>query len=127
MKYVSLKIVVVALAVHMFCLDVVEGADKWLSVETKNFLLVGNASESQIRRVGRTLEQFREGFATIFPAVRNQSPIGTTVMVFKDDSAFKPFKPLYEGKPADIGGYFQSARDVNFIALTGDIRTPRII
>jgi len=127
MKYVLLKIVVAALAVHMFCVDVVEAADKWLSVETKNFLLVGNASESQIRRVGRTLEQFREGFATIFPAVKNQSPIGTTIVVFKDDGSFKPFKPLYEGKPANIAGYFQSSRDVNFIALTGDVRTPRII
>src|SRR5262245_5260630 len=115
MKYVSLKILVVALAVHVFCVDVVEAADKWLSVESKNFLLVGNASEAQIRRVGRTLEQFREGFATIFPAVKNQSPIGTTIVVFKDDTSFKPFKPLYEGKPANLSGYFQSARDVNFI------------
>src|SRR5262245_28342278 len=115
MKYVALKVVVVALAGNFLFTSAAEAADKWLSVETKNFLLVGNSSESQIRRVGRTLEQFREGFATIFPAVRNQSPIGTTVVVFKDDTSFKPFKPLYEGKPANLSGYFQSARDVNFI------------
>src|SRR5262245_25511956 len=34
-------------------------ADKWLSVRSKNFLLVGNASEATIKRVGRELEEFR--------------------------------------------------------------------
>ena len=42
-------------------------ADKWLSIRSKNFLLVGNASESDIRRVGRTLEDFRTALAMMFP------------------------------------------------------------
>jgi len=102
-------------------------ADKWTSVRSQNFLLVGNATEAQIRRVGRNLEQFRAAFALLFPAAGQQASTGTTVIVFKDDPSFRPYKPLYEGKPANLAGFFQAGSDINFIALTGDTQTPRII
>jgi tetratricopeptide (TPR) repeat protein len=102
-------------------------ADKWLSIQSKNFLLVGNASESAIRRVGRDLEEFRAAFAVIFPAVAQQASSPITVVVFKDDDSFKPFKPLYQGKPANIAGIFQAGQDINFIALTANTETPRVI
>jgi tetratricopeptide (TPR) repeat protein len=102
-------------------------ADKWLSIRSKNFLLVGDASESSMRRVGRNLEEFRAGFALMFPAIDKQSPPPITVFVFKDDASFRPFKPLYQGRPANVAGYFQPGEDVNFIALTGDTETPRVI
>ena len=104
-----------------------DAADKWVSVRSQNFLLVGNASDSRLRHVARDLEQFRTAFATLFPGVGEKSSTGTTVIVFKDDASFKPFKPLYEGKPSNISGYFQPGSDVNFIALDGDIDTPTII
>src|SRR5262249_16021836 len=102
-------------------------ADKWLSIQSKNFLLVGNASESAIRRVGRDLEEFRAAFAAIFPSVGQQSSSPITVLVFKDDDSFKPFKPLYQGKPANVAGLFQPGEDINFIALTANTETPRVI
>lgn len=104
-----------------------QGADKWLSVRSRNFLLVGNASESQMRRAGRNLEEFRAAFGSLFPSIREQASVGTTVVVFKDDSSFRPYKPLYGGKPANVDGYFQGGTDVNFIALTADTRTPHVI
>src|SRR2546426_7584896 len=102
-------------------------ADKWLEVRSRNFILVGNASESQIRRVGRNLEEFRAGFSNLFPAISREASSPITVVVFKDDAAFRPFKPLYEGKPANVAGYFQAGSDANYIALTGDTETPRVI
>src|SRR3954470_22661168 len=73
-------------------------AEKWLSIRSRNFLLVGNASESSIKRVGRELEEFRAALANLFPGLDRQSTIGTTVVVFKDDDSFRSYKPLYEGK-----------------------------
>lgn len=102
-------------------------ADKWLSIRSQNFLLVGNASESSIRRVARNLEEFRAGMALMFPALTKQAPPPMTVLVFKDDASFRPYKPLYQGKPASVAGYFQPGQDMNFIALTGDTETPRVI
>jgi hypothetical protein len=55
--------------------EIAHAADKWVSIRSKNFLLVGTASESQIRRVGRDLEEFREGFAKLFPWAGQQSAI----------------------------------------------------
>jgi len=37
----------------------VSAKDSWVSVRSKNFLLVGNASEKEIRQVALRLEQFR--------------------------------------------------------------------
>jgi hypothetical protein len=102
-------------------------ADKWLSIRSKNFLLVGNASESAIRRVGRDLEEFRSALGNVFPAVREQASIGTTVLVFKDDVSFRPYKPLYQGKAGNVAGYFQPGEDVNFIALAADTESPRVL
>lgn len=116
-----------AVVVFVLWATVSHGADKWLSIRSKNFLLVGNASESQIRRVGRNLEQFRAAFASLFPAVNQESSTGITVVVFKDDASFRPFKPLYEGKPANLAGVFQPGLDVNFIALTADSQSSHVI
>src|SRR5689334_18908251 len=93
-------------------------ADKWLSVRSKDFLLVGNASESSIKKVARNLEQFRSGFSLLFPVIAQQAPPPITVVVFKDDGSFRPFKPVYRGKPANIAGFFQPGDDMNFMALT---------
>jgi len=75
----------------------VSAKDTWLSVRSKNFLLIGNASEKEIRQVGTRLEQFRYVFMQLFPKANLNTPVPTTVIVFKSDSSYKPFKPLYQG------------------------------
>lgn len=92
--------------------------DTWYSVRTANFHLVGNASEREIKAVGTRLEQFRNVFSRLFPNIRLASPVPTTVIVFKNDQSFKPFKPVVDGKITDVGGFFQAGLNVNYIALT---------
>jgi tetratricopeptide (TPR) repeat protein len=92
--------------------------DVWTSVRSQNFFLVGNASEKEIRQVATRLEQFRDVFRRLLPNANFESPVPTTVVIFKSDGAFKPFKPLADGKPVAVGGYFQPGEDVNYIALT---------
>src|SRR5262245_14811989 len=102
-------------------------ADKWLSVRTKNFLLVGNASESSIKRVGRELEEFRAGLGMIYKGIDQPSAVSTTVVVFKDDQSFRPYQPLYQGKASNLAGYFLAGEDVNFIALASNSGSPNVI
>ncbi len=94
--------------------------DEWLQVRSNNFNLVGNASEKDIRKVATKLEQFRETFRLLFTQTNLSSPIPTNVVVFKSDSAYKPFKPKRADGKADnfIAGYFQSGEDVNYITLS---------
>src|SRR5262245_32793307 len=90
----------------------VSAKDNWVSVRTKNFYLIGSANEKEIRKVALKLEQFREVFTKLFPNMKFNTPVPTTVVVFKSKSAYQPFGP------PNSGGYFQAGQDVNYIALS---------
>jgi len=102
-------------------------ADKWLSIQTRNFVLVGNAGEADIRQAGRMLEEFRTAVSTVFPRMDQDSSVPTTIMVFKNDESFKPYKPLYNGKPGNLLAFFQPGEDVNYIAVTATLPSPAIV
>lgn len=95
----------------------VTAKETWVSVRTKNFFLLGNGGEKEIKAVGLKLEQFREVFTHIFPRMKFSTPVPTTVVVFKNDSSYRPFKPN-----ANTAGYFQPGPDVNYITLTTQLR-----
>ena len=109
----AVTVCVIALISH----NTVIAADTWVSVRTKNFLLVGNADVKNIKQVGLKLEQFREVFTYLFPSMKFNTPVPTTVVVFKNDSAYGPFKPK-----ANAAGHFQPGPDVNYIALSTETR-----
>lgn len=91
--------------------------DTWTSVRSKNFFLIGNANEKEIRQVATRLEQFRDVFTRLFSRLKFNSPVPTTVIVFKSDSSYKPFKTN-----PNLAGYFQPGQDVNYITLTAEDR-----
>jgi tetratricopeptide (TPR) repeat protein len=95
---------------------VVFAKDKWINIRSKNFFLVGNASEKEIRKVATKLEQFRAVLTQAFPNIRFNSPVPTTVVVFRDHRSYRPFKPR-----ANTAGYFQAGPDVNYITLTTEV------
>lgn len=93
--------------------------DRWTRVRSANFNLVGNADEVQIRAVAFKLEQFRAALRQVLGGMNFDSPIPTTVIVFKNAADYRPFKPLRSnGEVIDqTVGYFQAGRDVNYITL----------
>jgi len=118
-----------ALTVVIFLLSACPAfsADKWLNIRSKNFLLVGNASESEIRRVGRTLEEFRSALAMMFPRMEQTSSVPVTVLIFKNDESLKPYKPLYKGSPSNALAFFQPGEDVNYIVVTATLSSPNVV
>jgi tetratricopeptide (TPR) repeat protein len=91
----------------------VAAADEWLRIQSKNFQLVGNAPEKDLRSVATRLEQFRQVFTQLFPRMNFNSPIPTRVIVFKDKKTFDEFKPIEWA-----AGYFLAGDDINYIVLT---------
>lgn len=91
--------------------------DKWIQLTTKNLNVVSNADESDTRELALKIEQFHFIFTKLF-GIGTEGFLPVTVIAFKSDSSFKPFKPLYNGKPSNISGYFQPSEDENLIALT---------
>ncbi|HXG85815.1 MAG TPA: tetratricopeptide repeat protein [Pyrinomonadaceae bacterium] len=111
----------VLLSILFFPPSTVSAKDEWTRVSSKNFNLIGNADEKNIRAVGVRLEQFREALREIFNGLNFDSPIPTTVVVFKSAADFKPYKPIKaNGDINDIAaGYFLPGDDVNYITLVG--------
>jgi FimV-like protein len=107
--------------IALFCLLLVaplslevEAKENWTSVRTKNFFLVGNASDKEIRRVATRLEQFRDVLGRLLARANLASSTPTTVVVFKSRSAYQPFAP------PNTDGYFQPGQDMNYIALSAE-------
>lgn len=112
-----------ALAAFCFLFVVSHAAtarDNWVGVRSPNYLLVGDAAESEIREVAIRFEQFRNHFSQLFPASGLASSVPTTVVVFKDFDSYKDFRPLYQGRPTGFISYFQAGLDINYIALPLD-------
>jgi tetratricopeptide (TPR) repeat protein len=99
----------------------VSAKDQWTKVQSKNFTIVGNASEGDMRKIAFKLEQFRQTLSMLLRKASISTPIPTTVVLFKSDDSFRQFKPRYQGKiKENVGGYFLPGRFTNYIALTID-------
>ncbi len=94
--------------------------DKWRSVRTNNLFVIGNAEAEKLRQVAVWLEFFHSAFGRVISRNVIDSSVPTTVIVFRDDASFRPFKPLYQGRPANLSGFFQPGDDVNYIAISLD-------
>ena len=99
-----------------------QARDTWRSVRTNNLFVIGNADAEKLRQVAVWLEFFHSAFARLVSRNVLDAPVPTTVIVFRDDASFTPFKPLYQGRPANIAGYFQPGDDVNYISMSLDPR-----
>lgn len=116
-RFISPVAIFLSVVVLLSQYNIVAAKDIWVSVRTKNFLLVGNASEKDIKQIGLKLEQFREVFTRFFPNINFKTPVPTTVVVFKNAGSYAPFRVREKSS-----GHFQSGPDVNYIALTSDIK-----
>ena len=94
--------------------------DTWRSVRTNNLFVIGNADAEKLRQVATWLEFFHGAFGRLVSRTVIDSSVPTTVVLFRDDASFRPFKPLYQGRPANVAGYFQPGDDVNYIAISLD-------
>ncbi len=80
-KYQSLTFIALFLIAFSFLPATVSAKDEWLRVRSKNFNLVGNATEKDIRKVATKLEQFRETFRQLVTQSNLNSSIPTNVVV----------------------------------------------
>jgi len=91
-------------------------------VRTNNLFVIGNADSEKLRQVAAWLEFFHGAFGRLVSHNVIGSSVPTTVILFRDDASFQPFKPLYQGRPANVSGFFQPGDEVNYIAISLDPR-----
>src|SRR5919199_5857553 len=93
----------------------------WTGVRSQNFFVAGEAKEKDLRRVAVRLEEYRAAFSRLLSPEHFDAGVPTTVVVFPDDAAYNPFKPILGGRRAGgVAGYFQPGADVNYITVTLD-------
>lgn len=93
-----------------------QAKDKWLHLRTKHFEVLTEGSEADSRKLALKLEQFHVVFSRFF-RTENLPRVPVTLLLFKDRSSFQPYKPLYRGKPASVGGFFVGNGEEHLIAL----------
>jgi tetratricopeptide (TPR) repeat protein len=100
-------------------------ASDWITVTSRNFLVIGDAPERDLRQVALRLEQFREILSRLFgkAGLRTSAPV--RILVFRDEASFRPFRPVRDGEPVEVQGFFQASRDVHHIALVTGVREAR--
>jgi hypothetical protein len=93
--------------------------DNWRYVKTTHFEILSATSEKKTRELVVALEQFRASFISTFGLKPAHEP-RVTVVLFNSHSQFKPYYPLYNGKPKQVAGYFVPGADEVAIALTAE-------
>ena len=77
----------------------------WRVIRGRNVEVFGQVSPRTLREIALELEQFRVVLGNLVRGARQPQPLPTEVYIFDDYEAMKPFVPLYQGKPASLGGY----------------------
>ncbi len=92
--------------------------DTWVELRSEHFHIVSNAKPKDIERAVRKLEEFRHLLSYALPGLRLDSPVPTSVMLFKDDRSYKPYAPLTtEGKVMKADGFMQPGRERMYLAV----------
>ena len=103
------------------CLAPAAGAEpRWTVVHSESMTVMGDQSANMLRDVALELEQFRAVLGRLSSNGKPAPTAPTLVYVFGTRKAFEPFLPVRNGKPAQLGGYFQRNVDTNTIALSTD-------
>jgi len=88
----------------------------WLETRTAHFQVIGSGATQEVSRLAGRLEQFHQAYSFLAGTQAVTTP-PVVVMAFPDHDSLKPFLPLYEGQPANLGGFFRRGWDANVIAL----------
>jgi heme-degrading monooxygenase HmoA len=98
----------------------------WTRAHSPHFTAAGNASFQDLRAVLLELEGFRAALLRTQPALRVTPDRPVTVVVFRDERAFAPFRPSAPSgeRREGVVGYFLSTREASYmvVAMHRDMR-----
>ena len=96
-------------------------ADRWIRAETAHLTLYSNASEEATVEIAGRIDLYRAVLARISPALTVDSPLPTSIYVFRNAASFEPYKLLRKGElsglTANLDGYFIQHSEGNYIAV----------
>jgi hypothetical protein len=97
----------------------------WICVQSPHFTVLTQASVGHAHEWAMTMEQFYRGMNAMFHA-RGPQPPRVTVVLFKDNDDFDKYKPLENGKPAELAGFFLRGDGLSIMALGLDDQSDEV-
>ena len=90
---------------------------QWVRIDSPNFTVFGEIGEIRTREYAAEFERFREALGRVVPGAALRAAVPTVVIIFKDQRSFGPYRPLFNGKPIELSGYFSGGSSLNMIML----------
>ena len=95
---------------------------EWVRVESPNFVLFGEIGERRTREYAREFERFREALGRAVPGTASRAAVPTLVYLFENQRSMASYRPLYNGKPVELTGYFVTDGTISTIMLAASDR-----
>lgn len=100
------------------------GEPQWVEVRSPNFSVVTDAGEKRGREVAMRFEQMRAVFGALMTKANVNLPIPLEIVAFRNTKEMRQVAPLFNGKPTQVAGLFQSGTDRSFIMLDMSVENP---
>lgn len=101
--------------------------EKWIRVQSEHFTINSNASEKVAKLAAANLERLRKTLALLTNVAAVNSPVPTSIFLFKDNKSFKPYTLPGHNRIPSLTGYFLSRPDRNYIVINAKERVSQII
>ncbi|HVL69967.1 MAG TPA: DUF1570 domain-containing protein [Vicinamibacterales bacterium] len=95
---------------------------QWVRVESANFTVFGEVGEKRTREFAAEFERFREALGRVVAGAAVRPAVPTVVFIFRDQRSLAPHRPLYKGRPVEVGGYFYGSSSLSLIMLDASRR-----
>jgi Flp pilus assembly protein TadD len=103
---------------------VLAGESEWVEVRSPNFSVVTDAGEKRGREVAMRFEQMRGVFGALMVKANVNLPVPLQIVAFRNTKEMRQVAPLFNGKPTQLAGLFQSGSDRSFIMLDMSVENP---
>jgi Flp pilus assembly protein TadD len=97
-------------------------ADSWTRVRSTHFEANTDAGADRGRQVVLRFEQMRSIFGQLILRQEVNIPVPLTIIAFRDSQEMQAHVPVYQGKAAELSGFFAGRPDRDFIVL--DLSAP---
>jgi len=114
---VATAAVIAAVIAAMLAVTARAAERPWTLIRGEHAAIIGQPPAKTLRAVALQIEQFRAVIGGLIPNAQRPLAVPTVVYVFGTAKEMRPFVPIYNGKPAMLGGYFHHDGEVNYIAL----------
>lgn len=103
--------------------DLPRNTGDWVRVDSDHFTLFSDADPGHVRALAADLERLRAALLGLVPGLARPAPRPTSLFVFRDERAFRPYRRLDGATPAKVAGFFASHERGDYLAIDGSPRS----